>query len=124
MGKLGLVLLGRALLSKSLIRFSVDEWGYVPSLLFDLSLNYGVGNEDNGDLLQKVLCRHCCPQCPQLAVSHCQMSLWRLLDTQVWVNLLWGHYFFFLGLGVNKVLFVPSKSLFSQSCVLVALWWG
>ena len=43
----------------------------------------------------------------------------RLLDThgQVWVSLLWGHYFFFLGLGVHKVLFVPSKSLFPQSCV-------
>ena len=29
--------------------------GYVPSLLFDLRPNYGGGNEDNGDLLQKVL---------------------------------------------------------------------
>ena len=39
---------------------------------------------------------------------------WRLLDThrQVWVNLLWGHCSFFLGPGLHKVLFVPSKSLF------------
>ena len=35
-------------------QFSVEEWGYVSSLLFDLSPNYGRGNEDNGDLLQKV----------------------------------------------------------------------
>ena len=35
-------------LSKSLIQFSVDEWGCVPSLLFDLRPNYGGGNEDNG----------------------------------------------------------------------------
>ena len=34
--KLGLVLMGGAMLSKSLIQFSVDERGCVPSLLFDL----------------------------------------------------------------------------------------
>ena len=32
----------------------VDGWGWVSSLLFDLRPNYGGGNEDNGDLLQKV----------------------------------------------------------------------
>ena len=53
-GKLGLVLMGRAMLSKSLIQFSVDGWGCVPSLLFDLRPNYGGGNEDNGHLLPKV----------------------------------------------------------------------
>ena len=57
-GKLGLVLMGRAMLSKSLIQFSVDEWGCVLSLLFDLRPNYGGGNKDNGDLLQKALCTH------------------------------------------------------------------
>ena len=31
---LGFVLMGRAMLSKSLIQFSVDGWGCVPSLLF------------------------------------------------------------------------------------------
>ena len=42
-----------------------------------------------------------------------------LLDThrQVWVSLLWGHCFFLLGPGLHKILFVPSKSLFPQSCV-------
>ena len=33
--------------------------------LFDLRPNYGGGNGDNGDLLQKVPCTHCCTQCPQ-----------------------------------------------------------
>ena len=44
---------------------------------------------------------------------------WRLLDTprQVWVSLLWGQCFFLLGPGAHKVLFVPSKSVFPQSCV-------
>ena len=44
----GSVLTGRAMLSKSLIQFSVEQWGCVPSLLFDLRSNYGGGNEDNG----------------------------------------------------------------------------
>ena len=30
---------------------------------------------------------------------------------------LWGHFSFLLGPGEHKVLFVPSKSLFPQSCV-------
>ena len=45
--------MGGAMLSKSLIQFSVDGQGCVPSLLFDLRTNYGGGDEDNGDLLQK-----------------------------------------------------------------------
>ena len=53
------------MLSKPLIQFSVDGRGCVPSLLFDLRPNYGGGNEDNADLLQKVPSRHCYTQCPQ-----------------------------------------------------------
>ena len=41
--KLGLILMGGAKLSKSLIQFSVDGQGCVPSLLFDLRPNYGEG---------------------------------------------------------------------------------
>ena len=43
----------------------------------------------------------------------------RLLDTpgQVWVSLLWGHCSFLLGPSAHEVLFVPSQSLFPQSCV-------
>ena len=61
-GKLGLVLMGRAMLSKSLIQCFVDGHSCVPSLFFDLRPNYGEGNKDNGNLLQKVLCRHCFTQ--------------------------------------------------------------
>ena len=63
MGETGLVLM--AMLSKSLIQFSVDGQGSVSSLLFDLRPNYGRGNEDNGNLFQKVPCTHCCTQCPR-----------------------------------------------------------
>ena len=44
-GRLGLVLMGRAMLSKSIIQFSVDGQGCIPSLLFDLRPNYGGGND-------------------------------------------------------------------------------
>ena len=44
-GKLGLVLMGRAMLNKSLIQFCVQVWDCVPPLFFDLRSNYGEGNE-------------------------------------------------------------------------------
>ena len=46
MRKLGLVLMGGTMLSKTLIQFSVDGWGFVLSLLFELRPNYCGGNED------------------------------------------------------------------------------
>ena len=110
------------MLSKSLIHFFCcccsHGQGCVPSLLFGLRPNYGRGNGSNGDLLRKDLCQHCCIQCPQQAITNPYLC-WRLLNTpgQVWVSLLWGHYSFLLGPGAYKVLFVPSKSQFPQSCV-------
>ena len=101
--------------SKPLIGFFVDRWGCVPSLLFDLRPNYGGDNE-------KVPCMHTLlhsvPRTLQQATSDPHLCQ-RLLDThrQVWVSLLWGHCSFLLSPGAHKVLFVPSKSLFPQSCV-------
>ena len=43
-GETGFVLMGRAMLNKSLIQFSVEGQGYVLSLLFDLRPNYGGSN--------------------------------------------------------------------------------
>ena len=56
--------------NKSLIQFSIDGQGCVPSLLFDLRPNYDGGNEDNGDRLQNVPCMHCCTQSPDPAAGH------------------------------------------------------
>ena len=42
---MGLVLMGRVMFSKSLIPFSVDAQGCVPSLLFGLRPNYGMGTD-------------------------------------------------------------------------------
>ena len=84
-GETGSPLMGRAMLSKSLIQFSVDVQGCVPSLLFNLRPNYGGGNEDNGDLLQKVPCMHRYTQCPQpysrpLRTNASARDSWRLMD--------------------------------------------
>ena len=57
---------------------------------------------------------------PDPAAGHRNPHLhWRLLDIpgQVRVSLLWGHCSFLLDPGMHKVLFVPSTSLFRQSCV-------
>ena len=42
----------------------------VSSLLFDLRPNCGGGNEDHGNLLQKVPCTHCLTQCSNPAAGH------------------------------------------------------
>jgi len=41
------------MLSKSLVQFSVEGQGCVPSLLFSLRPNYGRGNEGNGNLFKR-----------------------------------------------------------------------
>ena len=66
------VLMGEAMLSKSLIQISVDGRGCVPSLLFDLRPNYGGDNKGNGDLLQKVLCITVTLSAPNPAAGHRQ----------------------------------------------------
>ena len=110
----------RPMLRKSLIQFSADRWGCVASLYFGLRANYGRGNGINRNLLQKDFCQYAAsPKTVVFSAPDCHpMPQQRLLDTpgQVWINLSWGHCSFLLGPGMQKVLFVPSKSLFPQSC--------
>ena len=56
---------------------------------------------------------------PSVPLTLQQATINPHLDThgQVWVSLLWGHCSFLLGPGSHRVLFVPCKSLFPQSCV-------
>ena len=61
-------------------------------------------------------------QCPNPVAGHCKPALppetpGHSQARQVWVSLLWSHCLFLPGSGAPKVLFVPSKSLFPQSCV-------
>ena len=56
-----------------------------------LGPNYGGGDEDNGDLLQKVPCMHCCTQCPQLCsrppLTHASTrDSWTLMDKSASVS--------------------------------------
>ena len=114
-GKLGLTLVGRAMLSKSLVQFSVDGWGCVPSLLFTwgrtmvevVKIMVTSFKRSHAALLPSV------PPTLQQATANPHLH-WRLLDThgQVWASLLWGHCSSLLGPGAHKVLFVPCKSLF------------
>ena len=71
--KLGLDLVGRAMLSKSLIQFSIDRWNCAPSLLFGPRLNYGRGN---GTSFKRAV--------PALLYS-VPMTPWQA----IWVCLLW-----------------------------------
>ena len=99
------------MLSKSLIQFSVDGRGYVPALFFDLRPNYGGGNEDNGDLLQRVPCTAAlsAPD-PVAGDSWTLTGEFGSVSCGVTSS-------FFLGPGVPMVFFASSKSLFPQSCV-------
>ena len=108
------------MLSKSLIQFSVDGRGFVPSLLFTWDQTMV---EVMKIMATSFIRSHACTatlSAPNPAAGHHQpTNLPEILDTygQVWVSLLWGHCSFLLGPGTHKVLFVPSKSLFPQSCV-------
>ena len=69
------------MLSKSLIQFSIDGLGCVPSLLFDLSPNYGGGKEDNRRLFKRCgALLHSVPATLQQATASPRLC-WRLLDT-------------------------------------------
>ena len=102
-GKLSLALVGKSMFSKSLVQFSADGWGYVPSLWFGLRLNCSGGNRDllqndyasipqDPGLLRSV------PLSPRQATVNSRLHQ-RLLNThrQVWLSLLWDNCSFLLG---------------------------
>ena len=92
-------------------QFSVVGWGCIPSLLFDLRLNYGGGNEDNGDLLAL-------PHSVSLTLQQATAALYlhrRHSDPQrqVWLSL-WS-----LLERIHKVLFEPSDHLCWVWCLIL-----
>ena len=103
--------MGRALLSKTLIQFSVDGWGCVPSLLFTWGqtmvevIKIMVTSFKRSHVLL-----HTVPPTLQQAVINTRLRS-RLLHShgQFWISLLWGHCPFLLGPGAQKILSVPSK---------------
>ena len=112
--ELGLVLKGRAMLSKSLIQFSVDGWSCVPSLLFTWSQTMVEVTKIMATSFKRSYACTCSTLPPTLQQATTDPWLsWRLLDTpgQVLISFLWGHCSFLLRPDVYKFLFVPSKSL-------------
>ena len=117
------------MLSKSLIQFSVDGQSCVPSLLFDLRPNYGEGNEDNGDLLLKVPCMHCCIQCSQPCRRPPQSQAsagdsWTLLGKSGSVSCGVTAPFSWVLVLTNWCVCVSSKSLFPVLCKFWQLYGG
>ena len=116
---MGLVLVGRAMFSKSLIQFSVDGWSCVPSLLFTWGQTMVEVMKIMGTSFKR---SHGCTttlSAPNPAAGHHQPT--PPLDTpgHSRANLgqsLVGSLLLSLGPGAHKVLFVPSQFI-SQSCV-------
>ena len=117
----------RGMLSKSLIQFSVDGWGCVPSLLFTWGQTVVEVMKILATSFRRSQACTATLSAPNPAAGHHDPRLcWRLLDIhrQVWVSLFWVPAPFSWVL-VHKVLFVPSKNLLpSPVQVLAALWWG
>ena len=93
----------------------------VPSLLFDLRPNSGGGNEDNGDLLQKVPCTYCPTQCPQpcsrLPLTHASIrDSWTLTGKSGSVSCRVTAPFSWILVHTRFCLF-PPRAYFPQSCV-------
>ena len=109
------------MLSKSLTQFSVEGWGCVPSLLF----TWGQITVEVTNITVTSCYAQCAQPCsgplPTTALpetpGHLQASLGQSLVGGGWGG---GHCSFLLGPGAHKVLSVPSKSLFPQSCVILA----
>ena len=109
--------MGGAMVTKSLIQFSIDGWICVSSLLFSCSQTMV---EVMKIMVTSFKRSHACTatlSAPNPVAG--QLQPMPLPDThwQAWVSLLWGYFSFLLVPGAHKFLFVPSKSLFPQSCV-------
>ena len=57
--------------SKSLVQYSVEGWGCVPSILFSLRPNYGRANEGNGNLFKRTCASTVVFSVPDPAAGHC-----------------------------------------------------
>ena len=130
-----LALVGRTMLSKSLVQFSANGWDCAPCLYFDLrSLRSLWGLPYStlcGGLMaassKRTYANMLCFSGLLLPLS---LTLWQatvdpptpLPETpkhrQIWLSLLWGRCTFHLGPGAHRVLFVPSK----ESLVSPVLW--
>ena len=113
-----------AIYSKSLIQFSVDGWGCVPSLLFtwgqtmvEVMKTMVTSFKRSGSCTAPLKCPQPCSRPPLTHTS--ARDSWTLTGKSGSVSC-GGHCSFLLGPGAHKFLFVPSKSLFPRLC---KFWW-
>ena len=115
-GKLSLVLMGGAMFSKSLIQFSVDGWAYVPSLLFTWGQTMVEVMKITGSSFKR---SHPCtatlsaPTLLQDTADPCLCRRFWTLMGSLGQSLV-GSLLLSSGSVVHRVLFVPSKILFSS----------
>ena len=112
--------MGRTMLSKSLIRFSFDGWGCFPSLLLTWSQTMVEVLKIMGTSFKRSHAGTATLSAPNRAPGHCQPTPPLEIPGHSWASLgqsLMGSMFLYLGSWCAQVLFVPSKGLFSQSCV-------
>ena len=122
-GNLGLALMSRVMLSKSLIQFllmSRTVFSLCSLTLGQTMLRVMVTSFKRTYASKRQFPRllYSVPLTPQPAtLNPCLHRNLRDTHGQVWLSLLWTHCSFLQGPGAHKVLSVPSKSLFPQSCV-------
>ena len=125
--ELSLVLMGRAMLSKSLIWFSVDGWGCVESLLFTWRQTMVEVMKIMATSLKRSYAGTAALSAPVLQQATANPHLRRRLleiHGKFRVSLWWGHCSFFLGPGVRKLLFVPPRVCFPVLCEFWGLYGG
>ena len=111
--------MGRAMLSKSLIQYSVDGWGCVPSLLFSWGQTMAEVMKITATSFKRSHARTATLSAPNPAAGHCQPTSppdsWTLPGKSGSVSS--GVTAPFPKSWCTQILLVPSKSLFPQSCV-------
>ena len=105
------VLMDGAMTSKSLIQFSIDEWSYVPSLIFIWGQTIVEVMKIMVTSFKRSQAYNATLSAPTPAAGHaCAQRCWGI-HGQVQDSLLWGHCSFLLGPGAQGSV-VPSKNLF------------
>ena len=117
------VLFWWAMLSKSLIQFSVDGWSCVPFLLFTWGQTTVEVMNPSKDPMHVLL--YSLPPTLQQATTDPHLC-WRFLDIlgQVWVSLFCAHCSFLLGPGAHKVCLCPPRVYFLVQCKFWPLYGG
>ena len=104
-GQLGLILMGGAMLSKSLIQFSVYGWSYVPSLLFTWGQTIIQAMKIMVISFKRSLAHTAALRAPNPAAGHCRLMAPPETPGHSWASLgqslVGGHYSFLLSSSRN-----------------------